>query len=75
MPYSYYYANRYSHLRVSLQGPSLTVPFDKGELSLGTWQQVVLAEFDTSTAPNRVLKGLVTSAGSVSTLSVPWALA
>jgi len=39
-------ANGFSHLRAALQGPSLTIPFEDGELCLGTWQQVVLAEFD-----------------------------
>ena len=39
-------ANGFSHLRSALQGPSLTIPFDDGKLLLGTWQQVVLAEFD-----------------------------
>ncbi len=39
-------ANSFSHLRASLQGPSLTIPFENGKLMLGTWQQVVLAEFD-----------------------------
>ena len=39
-------ANGFSHLRAALQGPSLTIPFDDGKLLLGTWQQVVLAEFD-----------------------------
>jgi len=39
-------ANGFSHLRSSLFGPSLTVPFEDGKLSLGTWQQIVLAEFD-----------------------------
>ncbi|MDD5116075.1 MAG: secondary thiamine-phosphate synthase enzyme YjbQ [Candidatus Omnitrophica bacterium] len=39
-------ANGFSHLRASLQGPSLVIPFAKGRLLLGTWQQVVLAEFD-----------------------------
>ncbi|MDD4909542.1 MAG: secondary thiamine-phosphate synthase enzyme YjbQ [Candidatus Omnitrophica bacterium] len=39
-------ANGFSHLRAALQGPSLTVPFVSGRLILGTWQQVVLAEFD-----------------------------
>jgi secondary thiamine-phosphate synthase enzyme len=39
-------ANGYSHLRASLAGPSVTVPFEDGELVLGTWQQLVLAEFD-----------------------------
>lgn len=39
-------ANGFSHLRAALQGPSLTVPFEGGKLLLGTWQQVVLVEFD-----------------------------
>ena len=38
--------NGFSHVRAALQGPSLTVPFSQGRLLLGTWQQVVLAEFD-----------------------------
>lgn len=39
-------ANGFSHLRATLFGPSLTIPFKKRKLLLGTWQQVVLAEFD-----------------------------
>ncbi|MBE9480068.1 MAG: YjbQ family protein [Bacteroidetes bacterium] len=39
-------ANGFSHLRAALQGPSLTIPFEDTKLLLGTWQQVVLAEFD-----------------------------
>jgi secondary thiamine-phosphate synthase enzyme len=39
-------ANGFSHLRAALQGPSLTVPLVDGDLVLGTWQQIVLAEFD-----------------------------
>jgi len=39
--------NGHSHLRASLLGPCLTVPIIGGELSLGTWQQIVLIEFDT----------------------------
>ncbi len=35
-------ANGFSHLRAALQGPSLTIPFENGELLLGTWQQVVV---------------------------------
>jgi len=38
--------NGYSHIRSALIGPSLTVPFVDGELALGTWQQVVLIDFD-----------------------------
>jgi secondary thiamine-phosphate synthase enzyme len=39
--------NGSSHVRAALLGPSLTVPFSKGELLLGTWQQIVVVEFDT----------------------------
>ncbi len=39
-------ANGFSHVRASLTGPSLVIPFEKRTLLLGTWQQVVLAEFD-----------------------------
>jgi secondary thiamine-phosphate synthase enzyme len=39
-------ANGHSHVRSALVGPSLSVPFVGGELCLGTWQQVVLVDFD-----------------------------
>jgi len=39
--------NGHSHVRASLIGPSLTVPYSNGELMLGTWQQIVLVELDT----------------------------
>ncbi len=39
--------NGSSHVRAALLGPSLTVPFAGGALTLGTWQQIVLIEFDT----------------------------
>lgn len=48
-------ANGFSHIRATLTGPSLTIPFENGELLLGTWQQVVLAEFDNRPR-NRELK-------------------
>lgn len=38
--------NGYAHVRSSLLGTSLTVPFSNGRLLLGTWQQVVLIDFD-----------------------------
>jgi secondary thiamine-phosphate synthase enzyme len=34
-------------VRAALLGPSLTVPFAAGKLALGTWQQIMLLEFDT----------------------------
>ena len=39
--------NGSSHVRAALLGPSLTVPFVEGALMLGTWQQIMLIEFDT----------------------------
>jgi secondary thiamine-phosphate synthase enzyme len=39
--------NGHSHIRASLVGPSLTVPFCNGQMMLGTWQQIVLVELDT----------------------------
>jgi secondary thiamine-phosphate synthase enzyme len=38
--------NGFSHIRSSLLGPSLTVPFSEGRLALGTWQQIVFVDFD-----------------------------
>ena len=38
--------NGHSHVRHALLGPSLTVPFVDGQLTLGTWQQIVLVDFD-----------------------------
>ncbi len=39
--------NGHAHVRASLLGPSLVVPFEEGRLLLGTWQQIVLVDFDT----------------------------
>jgi len=38
--------NGYSHVRASLLGASLVVPFSDKRLTLGTWQQIVLVDFD-----------------------------
>jgi secondary thiamine-phosphate synthase enzyme len=38
--------NGHSHVRAALLGPSLTVPFVKGRLILGTWQQIIFLDFD-----------------------------
>lgn len=39
--------NGHSHLRGQLQGPSITIPFADGVPLLGTWQQLVIVDFDT----------------------------
>ncbi|MHB8893872.1 MAG: secondary thiamine-phosphate synthase enzyme YjbQ [Candidatus Geothermincolia bacterium] len=38
--------NGHSHVRASLIGPSLTVPFTGGKMELGIWQQVIVIDFD-----------------------------
>ena len=38
--------NAHAHLRASLVGPSLSIPLVRGSLVLGTWQQIVLIDFD-----------------------------
>jgi len=48
-------ANGFSHLRAALQGPSLTVPFEEKRLLLGTWQQIVLAEFDNRPRQRQII--------------------
>ena len=38
--------NAHAHLRAAVVGPSESIPFAGGQLALGTWQQVVLLDFD-----------------------------
>lgn len=38
--------NGFSHLRASMIGPDITIPFVGGKMTLGTWQQIVFLEFD-----------------------------
>lgn len=38
--------NGYAHVRAQVSGPSLVVPFVEGKLLLGTWQDIVLVDFD-----------------------------
>jgi len=49
--------NGHSHVRASLIGPSLTVPFTNRKLTLGTWQQIIFIELDVrSRVRNLVLQ-------------------
>ncbi len=48
-------ANGFSHLRAALQGPSMVIPFSDRRLILGTWQQIVLAEFDTRPRQRKII--------------------
>ncbi len=47
--------NGHSHVRASLIGPSLTIPFIEGNLTLGRWQQIVLIEMDTTPRDRKVV--------------------
>ncbi len=47
--------NGHSHVRASLIGPSLVVPISNGNLTLGTWQQIVLLEMDTKSRKRNVI--------------------
>ena len=52
-------ANGFSHLRAMITGQSFTVPFDEGRLLLGTWQQIVLAEFDNRPRNREVIVQII----------------
>jgi secondary thiamine-phosphate synthase enzyme len=51
--------NGFSHLRASLFGPSLTVPIENGSLLLGTWQQIVLLDFDNRPRTREIIVQLI----------------
>ncbi|MBA7682636.1 hypothetical protein ES703_90988 [subsurface metagenome] len=47
--------NGYSHVRASLLGTSLVIPFNDKRLALGTWQQIVLVDFDNRPRSRQVI--------------------
>jgi len=47
--------NGHSHVRASLVGPSLTIPFKDGRLLLGTWQQIVVVELDIRQRERKII--------------------
>jgi secondary thiamine-phosphate synthase enzyme len=51
--------NGSSHVRAAIVGPSLTVPFVDGAITLGTWQQIVLLEFDTRARSREVVVQII----------------
>ena len=51
--------NGYSHVRAALMGPSISVPIVEGRPSLGTWQQVLLCDFDNRPRTRQVLISVV----------------
>jgi secondary thiamine-phosphate synthase enzyme len=51
--------NGHAHVRAALLGPSLSVPFVDGKLTLGTWQQIVLCDFDTRPRGRQIVAQIV----------------
>jgi secondary thiamine-phosphate synthase enzyme len=51
--------NGYSHVRASLQGPSLVVPFVNKKMMLGTWQQIVVVDFDNRARSREIVLQLL----------------
>jgi secondary thiamine-phosphate synthase enzyme len=51
--------NGHSHVRAALMGPSLTVPFVGGRLTLGTWQQIVFCDLDTQPRSRRLVVQII----------------
>ena len=51
--------NGYSHIRAALLGPSITVPFSSSRLLLGTWQQIVLVDFDNRSRKRDVILQII----------------
>lgn len=47
--------NGYAHVRSALVGPSCTIPVSQGKLVLGTWQQVILLDFDNRPRRRKVV--------------------
>ena len=51
--------NGSSHIRSSIMGPSISIPFVDGKLTLGTWQQVVFCDFDTRSRNRRLVAQVI----------------
>lgn len=51
--------NGFSHVRASLQGASFQVPFHGGNLLLGTWQQIVLIDFDNRSRNRKIIVQII----------------
>lgn len=51
--------NGYSHVRAALQGASLTVPFTSSRLFLGTWQQIIVVDFDNRPRSREIILQII----------------
>jgi secondary thiamine-phosphate synthase enzyme len=55
--------NGHSHVQASVLGPSLAVPVVDGQLTLGTWQQIILVDFDTRPRTRTVICQIIGEPG------------
>ena len=55
--------NGYAHLRAALLKPSLCLPIQEGKLALGTWQQIILIDFDNRPRERKVLLTVTAASG------------
>ena len=51
--------NGYAHIRAAMLGPSFSLPFKDGQLILGTWQQIVLIDFDNRSRNRSIIVQLM----------------
>ncbi|MFO7968290.1 MAG: secondary thiamine-phosphate synthase enzyme YjbQ [Archaeoglobaceae archaeon] len=51
--------NGSSHVKASMIGPSMTIPFQDNRLILGTWQQIVVVNFDTGRRERKIVLSLL----------------
>ena len=51
--------NGHSHVRAALLGPSITIPFVDGQMTLGTWQQVIYIDFDNRPRQRKLVVQLI----------------
>lgn len=51
--------NGHSHVRAAVLGPSITIPFIEGQLTLGTWQQVIYLDFDNRPRQRKLIVQLI----------------
>ncbi|MEQ8187036.1 MAG: secondary thiamine-phosphate synthase enzyme YjbQ [Candidatus Eremiobacterota bacterium] len=51
--------NGHSHIRASIVGPSITIPFTKKKMLLGTWQQIIFLDFDNCSRNRRLILQII----------------
>lgn len=51
--------NGHAHVRHALLGPSLTIPFVEGQMTLGTWQQIVFVDFDNRSRSRSIVVQII----------------